>query len=213
VKINFGRYPFLGKAKIEVEHKPWGRAIVHGAEHDHAFILGSTEFAKADVTVARDASGKLGRPVVVSSIENMTILKTTQSGFTGYLKDKYTLLPDTEERCLATELSANWTYMKSDPPPDYALVRRTVREQLKFGIFGPVRGGVYSPSLQASIYDAGCLVLDAAPHVRELEMFTPNLHYLPARFLNQMGETFEDDIFVPTSEPSGTICCKVSRKA
>jgi len=27
-----------------------------------------------------------------------------------HLKDNYTLLPDTEDRCLATELSADWSY-------------------------------------------------------------------------------------------------------
>jgi urate oxidase len=205
-------YPFLSKCKIEVDEKPWMRAIVNGEEHDHSFILGPAEYARAVVDVSRDAKGKLCRPNVLSSLVNMTILKTTQSGFEGYLHDKYTLLPDTQERCLATELCADWTYMRSDPPPDYATVRKAVREQLKYGIFGPARGGIYSASLQATIYDAGCLVLDAAPHIKDLQLFTPNLHYLPAALLERLGEKFEDDIFVPISEPSGTISCVVSRK-
>jgi len=205
-------YPFLSKCKIELDEKPWGRAIVNGEEHDHSFVLGGTEHKRASVEIGRDSLGKLLRPTVISSIVGMTILKTTQSGFTGYLQDKYTLLPETEERCLATELCADWTFMKSDPPPDYAAVRKAVREQLKLGIFGPARGGVYSASLQATIYDAGCLVLDAAPHVKDLQIFTPNLHYLPASFLDRLGEKFEDDIFYPIDSPSGTICCKVVRK-
>lgn len=206
-------YPILRKCKIEVDEKPWGRAVVNGVEHDHAFVMGSTEHARATVEVARDPAGKLVQPAVTSSIVGMTILKTTQSGFSGYMHDKYTLLPDTEERCLATELDADWTFMKSDPPPDYAAVRKSVREQLMFGIFGPARGGIFSASLQASIYDAGCIVLDAAPHVKDLQLFTPNLHYIPANFLKGLGEKFEDDIFQPIESPSGTICCKITRKS
>mmetsp|Transcript_13537 Transcript_13537/g.32083 ORF Transcript_13537/g.32083 Transcript_13537/m.32083 type:complete len:355 (+) Transcript_13537:13-1077(+) len=205
-------YPWLTKTLIELDEKPWGRAIVNGEEHDHSFILGAQEHARASVEIARDKMGKLMRPQVTSSIVNMTILKTTQSGFEGYHIDKYTILPETQERCLATELCADWTYMKSDPPPDFAAVRRTVREQLKYGIFGPARGGIYSASLQASIYDAACLVLDAAPHLKDLQLFTPNLHYIPAGFLERLGEKFENDIFYPISDPSGTICCKVVRK-
>jgi len=204
-------YPILSKVMVEVDEKPWGRAVVNGEEHDHSFVLGSNEFARAVVTTTRSQSGAINKPCVVSSIQNMTILKTTQSGFEEYMQDKYTLLPPCTERCLATELTAEWTFMKSDPPPDFAAIRRTVREQLKAGIFGPARGGIYSPSLQATIYDAGCMVLDAAPHVKDLQLFTPNLHYLPARFLDSLTEKFEDDIFVPTSEPSGTICCKIAR--
>ena len=33
-----------------------------------------------------------------------------QSGFEGFIRDKYTLLPETRERILATEVSASWTY-------------------------------------------------------------------------------------------------------
>lgn len=204
-------YPVLQKVMVEVDEKPWTRAVVNGEEHDHSFVLGSNEFARATVEIERTKMGALGKPSVVSSIQTMTVLKTTQSGFTGYLQDQYTLLPETEERCVATELCAEWTFMKSDPPPNYAKVRKTVREQLKYGIFGPARGGVYSASLQATVYDAGCLVLDAAPHVKDITIFTPNQHYLPARFLDQLTEKFEDDVFVPTSEPSGTICCRVAR--
>lgn len=207
-------YPFLSKCKIELDEKPWSRAIIDGKEHDHSFVLGSREYARASVEVSRDSAGKLQRPAVVSSLMNMTILKTTQSGFSNYMFDQYTLLPNTEERCLATELCADWSYMKSDPPPDYAMVRKVVRDQLKYGIFGPPRGGIFSASLQATIYDAGCLVLDAAPHVKQLEIFTPNLHYIPYSQLDQLGEgmKFDHDIYHPIDCPSGTIFCTVARK-
>ena len=36
------------------------------------------------------------------------MLKTTQSGYVGYLRDKYTLLPETEDRIAATSITATW---------------------------------------------------------------------------------------------------------
>ena len=142
-------------------------------------------------------------PKVESSIEGLVVLKTTQSGFEGYLKDKYTLLPDTQERCMATEMTASWNYAQL--PQDFGAARNNVRRQILKGFFGEPSTGVYSASLQESIYDAGCLVLDAVPEVKQIEIDTPNLHYLPAKLLDAVGEKFEDDVFIPTSEPSGSI--------
>ena len=45
-------------------------------------------------------------------------------------------------------------------------------------------------------------LLDAVPEVKQIEIDTPNLHYLPAKLLDAVGEKFEDDVFIPTSEPS-----------
>lgn len=199
-------YPILSAVEIDVSQAPWSRVTVNGAEHDHGFVRRSNERAEAKVRQERG-----GLPRVVSTIEDMTIIKTTQSGFEGYLKDQYTLLPECNERCLATELSAYWTYVPSATSPDYAAVRRTVHAELTRGIFGPAKGGVYSASLQATIYDAGCLALKAASTIAQISISTPNLHYLPCRSLEQLGEKFEDDVFIPTNEPSGTISCTVGR--
>lgn len=34
-----------------------------------------------------------------------------QSGFEGFIRDKYTILPETRERMLATEVTASWMYV------------------------------------------------------------------------------------------------------
>ena len=36
------------------------------------------------------------------------MLKTTQSGYEGYLRDQYTLLPETKERMMASSVTASW---------------------------------------------------------------------------------------------------------
>ena len=99
--------------------------------------------------------------------------------------------------------------------PDYARVRETVRNEMLRGFYGPPSGGVYSPSLQATIYDAGCLVLKAAPRVASISIFTPNIHMIPMKQLSALGGPgqpgFQDDVYIATSEPSGTISCTVDR--
>ena len=195
-------YPILSGCRADVESVEWARACVDGRNgahpHVHGFLRSEPERQKASVSMTRGQG-----PKVESSIEGLVVLKTTQSGFEGYLKDKYTLLPDTQERCMATEMTASWNYAQL--PQDFAAARNNVRRQILKGFFGEPATGVYSASLQESIYDAGCLVLDAVPELKQIEIDTPNLHYLPAKLLDAVGEKFEDDVVIPTSEPSGSI--------
>ena len=43
-----------------------------------------------------------------AGLKDYKVLKTTQSGYVGYLRDKYTLLPETEDRIAATSITATW---------------------------------------------------------------------------------------------------------
>ena len=41
-------------------------------------------------------------------MKDFQVLKTTQSGYEGYLRDRFTLLPETRERMMATSVTASW---------------------------------------------------------------------------------------------------------
>ena len=43
-----------------------------------------------------------------AGIKNFRVLKTTQSGYEGFLHDKYTVLPDSYDRILATAITCTW---------------------------------------------------------------------------------------------------------
>ena len=45
-----------------------------------------------------------------AGLKDYKVLKTTQSGYVGYLKDRYTLLPETTERMAATSITASWRW-------------------------------------------------------------------------------------------------------
>ena len=206
-------YPMLDAVEVEVTEDLWRRtACAGGGEHDHGFVREGPEQATAFVRVTRE---QLDKPEVRSGLQGLTVLKTTQSGFAKYLKDSYTLLPETGERCMATQMKVEWTYTGGRKPVDYAAVRSELRSQLMRGFFGPSKGGVYSASLQATIYDAGCLVLQAVPAVQAISIYTPNMHMIPFHPLKQLGgekaSPFADDVYVSTSDPAGTIYCTVSR--
>lgn len=203
-------YSMLSAVECEVHETRWERVSVEGESHEHGFTKVAPEKNTARVRLTRDDP----QPTVVSGVTGLTVLKTTQSGFSNFLRDDKTLLPETQERCMATEMSVEWRYLptKAAAKIDYASIRSVVCQNLLDGYFGPAAGGVFSPSLQATIYDMGCLVLKAAPDIADISIDTPNLHYLPFRSLESLGDKFEDDVFVPTDEPSGSIHCTVSRQ-
>jgi len=210
----------LTGAEAEIKMTKWTRVKVDEKDHNHGFEKNTPELESAIVNITRaENSTSLNPPKVTSLIKKMTILKTTNSGFERYLIDKYTLLPQTAERCMATELDCTWTYdvdvdhANLDKPVDYQSIRKKLREQIYFGYFGPADKGVYSVSLQATIYDIGCLILKSIPQIDKVTIDTPNIHYLPMTLLDKLGEKFEDDVFIPTSEPSGTITCTVGRRS
>ena len=75
---------------------------------------------------------------------------------------------------------------------------------------GPARGGVYSPSVQATLYGMGRAALSSAPGVESITLTCPNIHFLPVL---PAGIPFANDVYVATSEPHGTIKATVARTA
>ena len=186
-------YPNLSSVEVDVAEDLWKRHSGSDGPHAHGFIKYAPERAHAQVRLARDT---IDKPEVTSSLTGLTVLKTTQSGFENYLHDRFTLLPETRERCLATEMTVGWTYNRSATKPDYGAVRASVREGLVRGFFGPAKDGIYSVSLQATIYDAGCLVLASTPSVETISIDTPNIHMIPFHALKVMtGKGFSDDVY------------------
>lgn len=53
---------------------------------------------------------KTGPPVIHSGIKDLKVLKTTQSGFEGFIKDQFTTLPEVKDRCFATQVYCKWRY-------------------------------------------------------------------------------------------------------
>jgi urate oxidase len=140
-------------------------------------------------------------------VRDWTVLKTTQSGYEGYLKDAMTMLPETRERILATSVCATWRYAVPPRPDSEAYAR--ILAAMHAAFFGPAKGGVYSAGVQATLYDMACAALAAEQGIDVITLKAPNIHFLPTPPANI---PFANDIYVATSEPHGTIQATVARK-
>ncbi|XP_059665872.1 uricase-2 [Cornus florida] len=207
-------YQPVTTAIIKIVEKPWERICIDGQPHDHGFKLGSE---KHITEVIVEKSGNLQ---VTSGIEGLAVLKTTKSGFEGFIRDKYTILPETRERLLATEVTASWRYtfesLSSIPlKPLYFTERyQDVKKVLVETFFGPPQVGVYSPSVQSTLYHMAKAVLDRFPDISSVHLEMPNIHFLPVNLSTKDKPAivkFEDDVYLPTSEPHGTIEASLSR--
>jgi urate oxidase len=190
--------PQVTKASVEVAEKNWERLMVDETAEPTTFKLGGPE-----VQTAIAAGGK-GKPwSVVSGVDGLTILKTTKSAFTGYIKDKLTTLKPATDRIFGTRATVTWEYAAGSP--DYAKVRaRIVAALLK------EFAAHHSMSVQHTLFDMGKAALAAAPEIARITLTMPNLHHLLAD-LSPFGRENPNHIFVPIDEPHGYIEATVER--
>ncbi|XP_052185562.1 uricase-2 isoform X1 [Diospyros lotus] len=206
-------YKQVSAAIIKIVEKPWERVDINGHPHNHGFKLGSEKHT-TEVIVKKSGSLR-----VTSGVEGLALLKTTKSGFEGFVRDRYTILPETRERVLATEVTASWRYSFESlfavpAMPLYFSERyQDVKKVLVHTFFGPPREGVDSPSVQATLYQMARDVLDRFPDVSSIHMKMPNLHFLPVNLSSKDNiiVKFDDDVYLPTDEPHGTIEASLSR--
>ncbi|XP_022983819.1 uricase-2 isozyme 2-like [Cucurbita maxima] len=199
---------------VKIAEKSWERVSVNGQPHNHGFKLGSE---KHTTEVIFKKSGVLQ---VSSGIEGLSLLKTTQSGFERFHRDKYTALPETRERILATEMSASWRYsfdsLYSIPKKQFYFTETylDVKKLLADTFFGPPKEGVYSPSVQYTLHEMAKNVLSRFHVISSVRLKMPNLHFLPANISTKDNRSivkFEHDVYVPTDEPHGSIEACLSR--
>lgn len=196
-------YLEVTSAQVNIIEKPWEPITIDGKVHSHGFKLGRGSHT-CEVTVP-----KTGSASVCTGLESFAVLKTTQSGFEGFIRDKFTLLPEVRERLLATEIQAIWSY--SVKPSCYNKAYETVKKVLMDVFFGPPEIGVYSPSVQNTLYLMAEKVLQSMPEIERIKLSMPNLHFLPVS-MPTIGVAFEHDVYVPTDEPHGTIGASLTRK-
>jgi len=190
--------PQAAKVSIEVQEKAWQRMIVDGAPEATTFKMGGPE-----VQTAHTERERGGAWVVTSGVDGLTILKTTKSAFTGYIKDKLTTLKPATDRIFGTRATVTWEHAAA--APDYAQVRARILAALLKEF-----AGHDSMSVQHTLYDMGKAALAAAPEIARIRLSMPNLHHLLAE-LSPFGLDNPNHIFVPIDEPHGTIEATVER--
>jgi urate oxidase len=198
--VNFllNRNPQVSSAGVTIASTLWKRLTIDGRQHPSAFMRGSNE--RQTTTVERMQSGPFR---IVSGLEDLVILKTSQSGFEGFIKDSLTTLRETNDRLFGTAVRAEWHYTSADLP--FEELRTRLREALLTTFANHA-----SRSVQHTLYAMAESALQQVREIDEIELTMPNKHCLLVD-LSRFGQDNPNEIFVPTDEPHGFIEARVRR--
>jgi urate oxidase len=189
--------PQVSQVTIEITEHGWHRMAFNGELHPHAYSSSGNE--KHTTTVVQDAAGV----EIHSGIKHMLVLKTTDSGFEHFIREKYTTLKETADRILSTECEVNWIWNDADADfsPLYDAIRTALLKAFAFH---------KSLSVQQTLYAMGEAVLHDFSQVKEISLVMPNKHHILFN-LEQFGIDNRNDIFIATDEPFGYITGTIKR--
>jgi urate oxidase len=179
--------PQVRRARVKIECYPWDRL----AGHPHAFSRRGAYVRTATVT------WQDGRAWVASGVRGLVVLKTTDSEFHSFYTDRYTTLQPTNDRVMATEVTAQW--WQTDPDADWGASFDTV-----LGTLSEVYAGHHSLSLQQTLFAMGSAVVDGQPGVAEIRLSLPNKHHFLVD-LDPFGLKNPGEVFHAADRPYGLI--------
>jgi urate oxidase len=192
-------YAQVRAATIDLVEHSWRRIVVDGRDHPHAFVGGSSEKRTAVVTLTRQGVR------VESGLSDLSLLKTTDSAFAGFVRDEYTTLRETGDRIFATLLSARWLWGQT--PADWDRASHAVRRAL-VETFARHR----SLSVQQTLHAMGTAALASCPEIEQITLTMPNRHHLLVN-LEPFKLDNQNEVFVATDEPHGVITGTLSRSS
>jgi urate oxidase len=193
-----GNNPQVSKVSVEIDEDSWERMIVDGTPEATTFKMSGPE-----VQTVCAVKEKGGAWAISSGVDGLTILKTTRSAFTGYIRDKLTTLKPATDRIFGTRATVKWDYASA--AVDFAEVRARIVAALMKEFAAHM-----SMSVQHTLFDMGKAALAAAPEIERIHLTMPNLHHLLAD-LSPFGQDNPNHIFVPIDEPHGYIEATIER--
>ena len=189
-----GEFDWISGGRWEAEEQTWQR--IEG--HDHSFVQSKQDTRTAVLVTDGE------KQTVISGFHGLTVLKSTQSGFEGYPKDRFTTLQETDDRVLSTDIATRWRYNTTDL--DFDAVHASVK-QIILSTFTDH----YSRALQETLYLMGKSVIAAHPEIDEIKFSCPNKHHfvydLGFAGIENNGETHH-----AADRPFGLIEATIQRK-
>lgn len=166
--------------------------------------LNDYSFAKAGAEVRTTRVRRTAKDVEVrSGVRGLNLLKTTHSGFVGYIKDRFTTLPETTDRIFATSLNAEWTYAVggADYDGEWHEAMNAIKQTF---------AAHDSLSVQHTLFAMGEEVIKRCPAVSRIRFALPNKHHLLVD-LSKFGMENRNTVYVATREPYGLIEAEIAR--
>jgi urate oxidase len=187
---HFVATPSITRAVVTIEAYPWRRLGPHSFERDGG------EIRTARVTVSRDGDGT--EEHVISGVTGLVLMNTTDSEFVGYIKDRYTTLPEATDRILATSVTAAWRHAPN-AETDWNASFATARKALAAAFTG-----TYSRALQETLFAMGHAVLSTGQALAEVRLSLPNRHHFLVD-TTPFGLANEGTVFHADDRPYGLI--------
>ncbi len=190
-------YKHVRSVDVRLVEELWHRILVDGKPHAHAFFGAGTEKRVAEIKATQQSIE------IKSGIEALKLVKTTDSEFWGFIRDKHTTLPDVKDRIFGTSVSVHWLYLSGNP--DFQKAYDTVRNVV-LECFATHR----SLAVQHTMNEIGQVALARVPDIREISIVMPNEHRIPFN-LEPFALENKNEIFITTDQPYGLISATLKR--
>ncbi|MFF4488738.1 factor-independent urate hydroxylase [Streptomyces sp. NPDC001544] len=191
----------IHRARIRIEEYTWER-IEHSGKGAHSFVRRGQETRLAQITY----DGRSWE--VVSGLKDLTVMNSTDSEFWGYVRDRYTTLPEAHDRILATEVSGRWRFNWTEDAQ-----RMPAWDESYAQIKGHLLGAfaeTYSLSLQQTLYAMGARIIDRRGEIDEIRFSLPNKHHFLVD-LKPFGLENDNEVYLAADRPYGLIEATVLR--
>ncbi|MCU1240242.1 MAG: Uricase [Candidatus Acidoferrum typicum] len=182
---------------IDASESIWTHLPHGGKPHPSAFSR------SGDQERTSFLSGTRERTHVRAGIENLLVLKTSNSAFEDFKKDPYTTLQEETDRILSVIINANWLYTEEDVEfgPLWHAVRKTLLEAF---------AEHHSHSLQHTLYAMGDAILGNFENISEIHLSLPSKHFHLAD-LAPLGMDNPGTVFLPADEPHAIIAATLKK--
>lgn len=186
--------PAVTSADVGLRATRWARI---DGDHPTGFIADASIVRTARVRVDNDGAQVRG------GVTDAKVFKSAASAFSDFYADDHTTLPATDDRMMATVMTADWRYhdLTVDWSDSAAAVQRILLRTF---------ADHDSASLQHTLYAMGHAVLAERAEVTEVHLLLPNVHHLLVD-LSPYGLDNPNMVFVATTEPYGVIEATVMR--
>lgn len=183
--------PQVARVLIEWRENIWTHIPHGGKPHPSAFARSGNEKRTSLLKGTREGTQ------VRSGIQNLVVLKTTNSTFEDFKKDPYTTLQDEDDRILSTVIRADWLYTGEDA--EFGILWHAVRQMLLETFVDHE-----SQSLQHTLYAMGEAILTNFENVSEIHLSLPSRQFHLAD-LAPLGMDNPGTVFLPADEPEAVI--------
>jgi len=185
------------KVRVQIAEHLWTRIPFGGKQHPWSFTPAGPERRTTAVTGTRETT------FIESGIENLLVVKTSGSGFEGYLHDPFTTLRETSDRIISSAIKASWLYSDNEIP--FSVYWHGVRQAI-LDTFVEHE----SRSMQYTLHAIAEAVLERYADIAEIRLWVPNKDSRLVD-LSLFGLENNNEVFAPAEEPFELIEARLRR--